>query len=273
MNVHELVVRNLNYLCRTYDGANKLITSTKNRLHAINKDAAPEHQDEVKLMENLKGKISRKITKELEFFPVWTEWAKDVPGVGPAIMGHLILLYYFRFTPVCADCGGLLEKQSSGNGDRNVFVCVDCGKKAKGEGVLTHRIDKKNFPNISSWWHYLGVHVVDGKKPKKQKGAICDWSSKGRAIAYLLGESFIKQNSGHLYRAFFDGERHKIYNKNPKLSKGHNLNRARNHTAKLFLAHFWEVARTLDGRPVTEPYSGTIMGHTGMIRPFYWEPR
>ncbi len=44
-----------------------------------------------------------------------------------------------------------------------------------------------------------------------------------------------------------------------------------NNAVKLFLAHFWTVARTLDSKEVTAPYAMTIMGHTGYIKPFYFE--
>ena len=39
---NEIIIRELNYLCRTYDGLNKLIVSTKNRLQALNPDADPK---------------------------------------------------------------------------------------------------------------------------------------------------------------------------------------------------------------------------------------
>lgn len=309
------VVRNLNYLCRTYDGINKLIVSTKNRLIALNPDAGAQFdsilngnkgiKSESQGLEQIKGRISRQIAKELNFFPIWTEWGKDVPGIGPSIAGHLILLYYYRFTAVCADCGGLLEKKPSSNGNGNSFVCIECHKKAKGDGVLTHRIDLKDFPNISGWWHYLGMHNVphcpkckkilkdvEGKgrhcekcdtyykgddktilylKPKRQAGAVCNYSIPGRTTAYQIGDQFNRQPEGHLYKDFLLKERAKILKKKPEISKGHNLNMARNHTAKLFLSHFWQIARTLSGLPVTEPYVSSIKGHAGIIAPFYWK--
>ena len=33
---------------------------------------------------------------------------------------------------------------------------------------------------------------------------------------------------------------------------------------------FWVVARTIDEKPITEPYAGTVLGHTNIVQPFYW---
>lgn len=294
-DVNEHVIQNLKFLCRTADGLTKFITATKLRLHAIDNPAnldtilngyagkqnelitCPVCKEEVKVqiskqyqgITHIKGRLLREIGKELEFFPIWTEWAKRIPGIGPVFAGNLILFYYYRFTPICQECGGNLIKTPTDNDDRQTFVCESCGKKAKGEGVLAHKIELKDFAKISSWWHYLGMHVVDGKKPKRQKGVLCDWNSKGRTIAHQIGAQFNRCPPDNLYKAFLEKERVKIQRKNPDLTKGHNLNRAQSHTAKLFLSHWWQVCRTLDKLPVTRPYAETIMGHTGILEPFY----
>jgi len=278
--IDDQVIENLKFLCRTADGITKFITATKLRLHAIDH---PENLDSVlngytrgetsyQGVTHIKGKLLRDISRELEFFPVWTEWAKNVPGIGPVIAGNLILLYYYKFTPICQDCGGGLIKTPTENGDRQTFICESCGKKAKGEGVLSHKIELKDFAKISSWWHYLGMHVVDGKKPKRQKGVVSDWNSKGRLIGYQIGAQFNRCPTENTYKAFLEKERIKIRRKHPELTKGHNLNRAQSHTSKLFLSHWWKTCRTLDGLPVTEPYAKTILGHTGILEPFYQEP-
>jgi len=272
MRQSETIIKDLNYLVKTYDGLNKLIVSTKNRLAHLNKDAEAKHQDEIISIERIKDQLGRRIVNDLECFPIWTDWLKYLPGIGPAIAGHLVILYYVRFVPICEACGHDLVKTEATNGQRAGFRCSECGKPAKGEGILKTRIEEKDFRNISSWWHYMGCHVVDGKKPRKKRGCVSDWSSTGRAVAFQIGEQFIKKPPQHLYRGFYDERRKKRDGTHPEATKLHRLNMARNETAKLFLAHFWEVARTLDGKEVTAPYAETIMGHTGILKPFYWEP-
>lgn len=272
MNVDETVVRNLNYLCKTYDGATKLIVSTKNRIAALNPDAIADHQEEVKALESFKGKLTRKIEKELEFWPVWTEWLKDLPGVGPFIGGNLVLLYYYRFTPVCPCGTALVKKQVEKDGKEfNTFWCESCKKSMKGDGVTQHKVEEKDFPNISGWWHYCGRHVIEGKMPKRKKGEVVDWSSRGRMIGYQFADQINRQAETHLYKRFMLERKAKREKTHPEASKGHRHNMAKHETVKLFLAHFWTVARTLDGKTVSAPYAETILGHTGIIEPYYFD--
>jgi hypothetical protein len=230
----------------------------------LNPDAIPKNDDIVSQMEKTKAKLSRMIRKQLEMWPIWTEWMEKVPGCGAVLAAKLINLFYYRFEPVCAACGGSLKK------DESAFVCQACGKEAKGEGVLKYNIGFKEFANISKWWAYLGMHTVDGKKPRRQKGVVANWSTEGRTTCYHLGDQFIKQ--GGLYRGFYDERKKKREKTHPDASAGHRHVMSKNETVKLFLAHMWTVDCLLRGVEPTKPYAGTIMGHTGIIDPFYFEP-
>lgn len=277
MKINEDVIRNLNYLCKTYDTVTQSMAKTAQRLIACNPEADKDHQPEYKAMESIKGNIERRIRKELEFWPVWTEWLSKVSGVGGFIGGNLVLMYYYRFLPICGDCGGDLEKQKKEikGKEINVFVCVSCGKQAKGDGVLNHRIDHKEFNNVSSLWHYMGRHVVDGKMPKRAKGVVCDWSTKGRTLCYQIGDQFNRQKEDHPYKAYLLKMKKKHERKNNERekpwTKGHIQNAARNEASKLFLSHFWHVARSLEGKSTDGPYVEVIMKHTGIISPYYWK--
>ena len=316
MITEKAVITQLNYLCRTYDGISRLVASTKNRLQAINpgkykmsidlKGVRPDKSyksekdtkkrlatieknmekvmamDELQLMEWTKDKASRDITKDLKNWDIWTQWLEDVPGIGPFIAGNLILFYYYRFLPICQDCGGDLEKREviDKKTDKKInrFVCSSCNKTAKGEGVLDHRIDFKDFARPSSWWHYLGMHNNgDGVKPKRAAGVLCSWSTKGRTIGYQIGDQFNRQSSDHPYKAHLLKMKKKHERKNgngdrdKEWTKGHIHNAAKNEAAKLFLSHFWHVARTLEGLDTEPgPYIKQIEGHT-VIPPFFWE--
>lgn len=268
------VIANLNFLCRTYDGINKLLVSTKNRLQALNPEMDMETNAEIKALESMKGSVSRKITKECKLWPIYTEWLEAVPGAGPYVSGNLILMYYYKFTPVC-ECGGEYEKKDNG------YWCLVCGQKAKGEGCLKHRIDERDFANVSKWWAYLGRHIEEGKMPKRAKGKQANWSTKGRVVTYMLGDQFNRQKAGTPYKDFFLAEKREYEKRNEQWlaegktkkelwTKGHIHNAAANNTIKLFLSHFWHVARTLDGKSTDGPYSQVILGHTGIIAPYYW---
>lgn len=265
MKVDERVVKRLGYLCRSYDGITQLGTKTKQRLIAMMPEAEAIHQDEIIMMEKIKDRLNREINKELKFFPVWEQWLNHVKGIGPFIAGNLILLYYYRFVAICTKCGGDLEKIEG------AMKCKYCGSMSKGDGVLKHRIDDKEFATISKWWKYMGRHTgPDGKMPRKKKGIICDWSPKGRLIGYHIGEQFNRQNDKHPYKALVLAEKKRLEGREG-LTKLHIQRMALNKAVKLFLSHFWMVAHEIEGKAMTRPYAETILGHENIIDPFYWD--
>jgi len=249
----ETTIHNLKFLLRTYDGITKQLAATKNRLKSLNPEAEEKHQDEVMWLESQKGRLSRKINKELEYWDIWTEWLKDIKGIGPYIAGNLIMFYYYRFIPICQKCGGDMED----------FVCIDCEEAAKGAGVLQFRIEEKDFNKVSSWWHYLGEHndPETGRMEKRKKGVKSSWGNDKRQISWQVGESINKCQKDHKYKVF--------YNNLKENGKKHYD--AIRRTRKLFLSHFWHVARTLEGKSTDGPYAEVILKHTGIIPPYYWK--
>ena len=117
----------------------------------------------------------------------------------------------------------------------------------------------------------MGRNIIDGSMPKRKKGVQVNWSTKGRTLGFMISDQFNRQTNKTEYGKFLLDRKKKHQKNHPDWSKGHVLNAAKNETVKLFLAHFWHVARTIDGKPVSEPYAGAIMGHTNIIKPFYWE--
>jgi hypothetical protein len=277
---NEAQVQYLNFLVREYVGVTSLIASTKQRLQSLPGEDRDEEFDTLLKgqhhetgLETIKGRINRELEKEIKAWDVWDQWAKDIPGIGAYIAAQMIILFYYRFTPVCKDCGGKLIK-----GDRETetgkviktLLCSDCGKAAK-EGLLKHQLEMKDFPTISKWWAYLGLHTVDGVKPKRKAGVVSNWSTTGRTLCYHIGEMFNRQQDDHPYKALLLQRKAKHQRNHPEWSKGHVHNAAKNEVAKIFLAHWWHVARSLEGKVVSQPYAGALMGHTNIIEPFFWK--
>lgn len=277
---YDEIAKELNYELSNYEGVKKQIVQIKNRAQSYGIDPDNESllngekDKEGKLrfqgLEQIKDKQSRKIMKLVKDWPIWEEWLAEVPGIGPYIAGKLIRLYYFRFVPTCQKCGSDLDKD---------FTCIDCGEKAKGMGNLEYRIELREFPTISSWWHFMGRHIDgNGKMPKRKAGckpqddSDMRWSSDGRRLGYDIKEAFNKFKNGHRYKEY--AEKRKGYRRNthPDSTDGHRHNMAWNEAVKLFLSHFWQVARTLDGLPLTEPWSVAHGGHDpkSIIPPYYW---
>lgn len=276
MVTNESEIRMLNYYYRTYETMTEVITKTKQRLLTLpgieideDFDACLKGEKNAEGMETVKGRLARSIEKELNNWPIYEGWLKHVPGIGPALAAGLILKYYYKNTPVCQDCGGELIKQETESG--RTYVCVDCGKKSKGDGVLKFRLDFRDFPTVSKWWAFMGRHTVDGVMPKRKKGVTANWSTPGRTLGFHIGDQFNRQKDDHPYKAFMLARKAKHARNHPEWTKGHIHNAAKNEAVKLFLSHFWHIARTIENLPVSEPYAGTIMGHTNIINPFFWE--
>jgi hypothetical protein len=158
----------------------------------------------------------------------------------------------------------------------------------KGVGpVISARLIKsfgycERYEHISSVWKHCGLHVVNGKAPKRAKGEKIEYSPELRSFIWNIGDSFIKQNSP-VYREFYDqakkqyqevifkpGELLEKYGK-PYKDKDvhfkplHAHNRAKRKMEKLFLSHYWMAARETAGLSVSEPYVQEKLGHEHII--------
>jgi len=267
------IVKRLSYLVKSYERITKVIAQTRQTGLAYG-TLVEDADDDVDLilkgngkevgMLTVKGRLSREIEKELPQWDVWERWLKYVPGIGPAIGAKLILMFNYRSVAVCKDCGGMLEKEDK------QLICQECGKTAK-DGLLKYRIERRDYATISKWWAYMGRHTVDGIMPKRKSGELANWSTEGRTLGFHIGDQFNRQKESNPYKALLLEHKAKHQRNHPEWSKGHVHNAAKNEVVKIFLAHFWTISRTLEGKEVSEPYAGAIMGHTNIIKPPFWE--
>ncbi len=269
----EAIAFDINYALKNYEGLKQQIVQIKNRAQSYDKNPALEpllmgekdKNDKLKFqgLEQLKDRQSRELMRIVKTWPIWEAWLEKIPGVGPFIAGKLISLYYFKLIPICKDCGADLNED---------FGCSECGKKAKGGGNLKFRVKLRTFPTISSWWHFMGRHVENGKVPKRQKGVKGDWSNEGRAVGYHIREAFNKFSNGHPYKAYAEKRKRYRLGTHSEATQAHRHNMAWNEAVKLFLSHFWQVAHILDGEALTDPWCVAHGGHDRehIIEPFYW---
>ena len=277
--MEQAIIANLDYGIRTYERANKMIVATKNMFQQKHPGADPKLQPEVQLMEAVKSKMIFGIKKDIEMFDVWNQWLTKVPGIGPAIGGPLIYMYYFKNVPVCPVCESAIEKRETEKNGRkiNQFYCQKCERFMKGDGNLTFKIVERDFPTVSAFWSFMGMATVDGAKPKMKKGTPVTWSPKGRTLAWQFGQQINRQKPGKRfpdgtpYWHFFNSRWQKRKKTHQETSDGHRLNMALHETAKLFLSHFWHVAREIDGKPTKTIYAEGILGHENIIAPYYWK--
>lgn len=274
---YQIIATELNHLIKDYNALTLLIQKVKNRWISTHPEdtkyklcdllnGTEDKKGNLKKqgLEQIKGRQTRKLEKYLLNFPIYTDWLKKFDGIGPAIAGGLIRLYYFKFIPVC-QCGEELVKQDQ------TFWCPQCNKSVKGDGPINHKVELRDFPTISSWWHFMGRHNDgNGKMPKRAKGIQSNWSQDGRRLGFQIRESFNRGSTK--YREYADKRKQYRELTHPDARKGYRHNMAWNETVKLFLSHFWQVAHEIDGLPMTEPWSVAHGGHDPdhIIPPYYW---
>ncbi|MBU3907408.1 MAG: hypothetical protein KKA64_04130 [Nanoarchaeota archaeon] len=76
-------------------------------------------------------------------------------------------------------------------------------------GNLIHRFGYcEKSPHISSLWKYCGLHVVNGKAPRREAGIKMDGRVDCKTLMRKIADSLIKQNSP-IYREVYDKEKRK----------------------------------------------------------------
>ena len=126
----------------------------------------------------------------------------------------------------------------------------------------------EKYHHVSAVWKVCGMHVVDGHAPKKERGVKLDYNPKLRTLAWKISDSFVKQRTP-IYRDIYDKEKLRQMNlmentpdaDNAPKSKLHADLRSRRKAVKIFLQHYYVVARKMKGLEVTDPYPIDKMGH------------
>lgn len=73
--------------------------------------------------------------------------------------------------------------------------------------------DCENSPHPSSLWKYCGLHVVNGRAPRRATGERVDWRTDCRTLARKIAESLIKQRSP-IFREIYDQTREREEERN-----------------------------------------------------------
>ncbi len=152
----------------------------------------------------------------------------------------------------------------------------------------------ENAPHISSLWKYCGMHVVEGKAPKRKKGVKLDFNLRLRTLCFKISDSFVKQRTPY-YRDIYDVEKEKqvklmshmaLENHKTKASQCHKENhstlakdqsmemskpylnsvpenlkhadlRARRKAVKHFLAQYWMACKEINSPILRENHDQT----------------
>lgn len=163
-------------------------------------------------------------------------------------------------------------------------------------GIVGWIDDISKSPHVSSLWRYAGMHVEDGKAPRRKRGEKAPWSWRLKTHMWKVVKQLLMAQSPKMGGGFYDtwyreykayevekcehkGLRivpsaslptkgGKKYEPLDAISTGHVDNRAKRKLAKLILSHVWHVWREMEGLPINPPYSAKL-GHE-VIPPPNW---
>lgn len=128
---------------------------------------------------------------------------------------------------------------------------------------LVSTIDIRRAHTVSALWRFAGLGVVDGKAERPVRGQKLRYCKRLKVSCWRIAMSFLKSKSPYV-RVYHDARMH--YEQRSDWSPLRRHYAAQRKMMKVFLQHFWERWRTLDGLPVREPYVLEKLGHTTKYR-------
>ncbi|MFX1538594.1 MAG: transposase [Promethearchaeota archaeon] len=145
--------------------------------------------------------------------------------------------------------------------------------------------DCGQYSTLSKLRAHCGYSVgKDNKAPHRKKGEKIKYNPELKTMVWKITHNLMMHNKG-FYRKLYNEYKEKQlereyepgflcdnYNgyekEDIKLSKGHAHNRALRKIGVLFLSHFWEASRELNGLPAVKTYVEDILNHSNII---YWK--
>lgn len=162
-------------------------------------------------MKAIEDRLSRQIRRELMAHPIWP-WLSQYPGLGGVHVARLVALIGdpHRFP------GRKCESGHHHSTAVDVHVneqAIGCGIELADGTVCTAPVGPlRRGTGTRSLWHYLGLHAVNGKSPRKTKGQRADWSPVGRTVVLMPGgiaEQIVRQRVPH-YRDIYDQTKERL---------------------------------------------------------------
>jgi hypothetical protein len=155
--------------------------------------------------------LGEQLKKALRQHPLWP-WLSQFPGLGGVHTARLIARIGDprRFPGQQCDRGHTFAPiPEVGSSTRLACPFVDM---TTGEMCPGRVLPPRSGTGTRSVWHYLGLHVVDGRSPRKTKGQKADWDPLGRT-AVLQPDGIadaIVRNRVPIYRERYDREKARL---------------------------------------------------------------
>ena len=146
------------------------------------------------------------VIRALQHEPLWP-WLRQFPGLRGVQTARLIATIADprRFPGQPCSFGHIVPPDVQ-RGD----ACSAIGRDGEPcEGVM---LDPRPGPGVRSLWHYLGLHVVEGRSPRKRKGQRADWDPRGRAAVLMpdgIADQIVRQRC-EPYRGIYDATKARL---------------------------------------------------------------
>lgn len=219
--------------------------------------------------------IRKIFTTEIQKHGIYSEFLSHVFGIGPIITAGLIA--YIEDVKKFDNISKLWQYAGFGMNtycnkcEQPTYVDVEIVKRDKS----TVKSKRQSHLKICT---KCGGNTVTVRQ-RRYSGFQNNWNDKFKVLCWKIGQSFVKQSAEKSgYRRLYDQTRIDLRNKFPerievnnkvKYNDGHIHNMACRKVVKIFLAHVWLEWRRINGLSVDLPYSLTVLGHTGVIKPIF----
>lgn len=173
----------------------------------------------VGMYEKAENLLSGRLTRTLRKHPLWSPFLSNYPGLGGAHTALIIgtIRDPRRFPGQRCTIGHY------SNPDFPVGApCPHAGDEPCPGTMLPPRPGT----GVRSIWHYLGLHVVDGRLPKRRKGVQSDWNGLLRTSVLMpdagLAAQIVRLRTPK-YREVYDAAKLRLQNERAdgKLESGH----------------------------------------------------
>lgn len=166
-------------------------------------------------MRPLEDSAARQVRKALQSHELWP-WLSEFPGLGGVHVARLVALIGdpWRFPGQRCTRGHYLPVRAAEfpESDRRAGADGPCpAETLEGpcDGML---LPPRPGTGVRSLWHYCGVHVVNGRAPRKAKGQRADWNVTARTCLLMPGgiaEQIVRQRVP-VYRDIYDATKARL---------------------------------------------------------------
>lgn len=226
-----------------------------------------------KKAESFETDIKTILTKEIKKHDIYSEYLIHVYGIGTIITSGLIA--YIEDVKKFDNISKLWQYSGFGMNtfcpkcDHPTYQIIEIVKRDKKTTKAKRQKPFKICPDCD------GETIT--VRQRRYSGYQSNWNDKFKVLCWKIGQSFLKQKAEKSgYRKLYDQYKLELRRKFPerikidgkvKYNDGHIHNMALRKVAKIFLAHVWLKWREIKGLSTDLPYSLTVLGHTGIIKP------